>query len=227
MEDGPGWKDIVKQLAVAIGKGVGAGIGRVVLAVVFGFFLNALCGVGFFAANHHFLGTGHGALTAVVIFVLAPMLVMIALLGAIAYKQALQGIFARALESQAQNLAFVGSKLIDGYLMSARYQGVTTRLGRAFTSGMQRYLKARTETPKLIRWTLGFVIARVPLGEVIDDLAMKGVPANELPREAMSVAMLELSRSRLRPSWGTLGLVAIVEVLLWTAYAAIFHWFMK
>jgi len=207
------WKRSATDLAKALAKGGASALARGVLIIsVFTIVNLAFSVVFFFLAG--LAGGGHGSLLAfpLALVPFAPFAVMAAVL---AQKQGVMRLVAGAVESQGPTIATLGSHYLGSFLKERYGDLKSSKVGTGFDAGWQRYLKSRTEASWPVRVVIGQVTSRVPLGEVIDELAEKSIPTEQVPREVMIRVIQRVSEERLRPSW--------VPVLI--LFAVNFVWF--
>ena len=212
------WKGSGKELAKALAVGTASALARGAVVAVTSVVLNLALSIAFFLLGG-LAGGGHGSLVLLPL-ALVPFVPFVVIAFVLAQKQAVMRVVAGALASQAPTVARVGEHYLGG-LLRERYGDLrTTRVGAGFEKTWRAYVGSRADAPWAVRQILVVLAGRVPLGELVDEAAARGVPTDEVPREVFAGALGRIATDRLWPSWWTpIGLfaanVAWLPVALW------------
>lgn len=214
------WKDALKRLAKALAKASASAAARAFVTIGYFVVTNLVLAVLFFVLVP-LMGGGHGGF---VLFPLAllPFVPFVILAVVLSQKQAVQRLLAGAVESQAPTLSQVGAYLMSRFFAEKAAELSQSRMAGAFDRAWQKYLATRTEAPWAVRTVLSQLTKRAPLGNLVDELAMQGVPSDQLPMRVMDRVITTVAQNKLRPSWTpTLVLAAVNAVwfplVLWLA----------
>ncbi len=207
------WKESLTRLAKELATGFVSAFVRGVSTVAFFIVLN----LGFaawllFALLPLSHGTRDSLLFALCIFVLFAPFVGVAIL--FAHKQGLQRLIAAAVESQGPTISRVGTHLLTRFFAEETTNLKEAHATKMFDRVWQRYLRTRTEAPWPVRFVLSQLSARIPIGNIVDELAASGTPAEQLPQRAMEQVVLVASDRKLRPSWKPT-LILLVANIIW------------
>jgi hypothetical protein len=212
------WKGSGKELVKALALGTAAAFARGAFVAGTSIALNLGLSIAFFLMAG-LAGGGHGTIVLLPL-ALVPFVPFVVLALVLAQKQAVMRVVAGALESQAPTVARVGEHYLGGFLRDRYGDLRTTRVGQGFDTSWRAYVGTRGDAPWAVRQILVVLASRVPLGELVDEAAARGVPTDDVPREVFAGALARIATDRLWPSWWTpIGLfaanVAWLPVALW------------
>jgi hypothetical protein len=207
---------VASQVAAASARGAVAGLIRVTLAMLVALVVNGLCALATIGVNPQIMGGGHGSLIGLGLFLLPPLVLGTVVVGALAFKQALQGAAARVVELQAGNLAVVGGRMLELFLQKTRYQPGRhdVALGRQW----QDFLRTQAQIPQVLLSLLGKLAKRAPVARILAEAAAPGMSPSQLAQAAIG-RMIEVGvQGGLRPSIKLLAVALIAEIAAWIAY---------
>lgn len=217
------WKQAAKDLAKALAKGAGSAVVRGFVILTTFFFLNLAFALGFFLLAG-LAGGGHGSLILLPL-ALVPFAPFVILAFVFAQKQGIQRIVAGAVESQGPTVAELFNFYFGRFLRDRWGTLRETRGGAVLDKGWKKYVQGLTEAPWVVRVVLGHVTSKIPLGERCADLAERGVPAEEVPRQLMNELFTEQARERLRPSWVPILILLGVNLVWFPAALLLTRWY--
>lgn len=114
---------------------------------------------------------------------------------------------------KGQRCPAVGAHYL-GRFLTDRYGNLReTRAAAAFDRNWQRFIRGSTESSWAVRLVLRQVTDRVPMGNMIAELAEQGTPAAEVPKVIMGQIFTNAAESRLRPSWMPILLLLGVNIV--------------
>ncbi len=206
------WKDAAKELAKALAKAGASAVLRGVILCALSLVLNLTFSVLFFFLSK-LVGGGHGSL---ILFPLAllPFAPFVVLAVVVAQKQGVMRLVAAAVESQSPTIAKLSEHYLGSFLREKYGDLKQTKVGGTFDKGWGKYLRSRSEGSWAVRTVIAQVTGRVPLGEIIDEVAEQQTSSDQVPREVMVRVMRQVSEDRLSPSWAPV-LVLFGANLLW------------
>ncbi len=203
-----GWKASVKALGKGLAKGAAWALVRGVGIVS----LFAVVNVGLAVALFVLTGRAGGGSDSLLLFLLAMVafspFVIVAFV--LAQKQGVARVVSGAVQSQGPTLAAVGAHYLSAFARERYGKLSDSRAAAAFDRNWQRYVRGRREGSWALRLVLRQVTKRVPLGEMIAQLAERHTPAGEIPQIVMGEVLSDAALSRLGPSW--LPILALLTV---------------
>jgi hypothetical protein len=207
---------VASQVAAASARGAVAGLIRVVLAMLVALVVNGLCAVATIVVNPHVMGGGHGSLIVIGVLLLPPFVLGTIVVGVLAFKQALQGVTARLVESQAGNLAVVGGQVLEIFLQKTNYQ--TGRYDVALGRQWQDFLRAQAQIPQVLVSLLNKLAKRAPVARILAEAAAPGMTLSQLAHAAIGRMIETGARGGLRPSIKLLAFALVADIAAWIIY---------
>ncbi len=195
---GVDFKQSAKALAKALAKATFGAVlsGGAVLSTFF--LLNLGLSFAFFLLGG-FAGGGHGSFIMLPVAVL-PFVPFVALAYVFTQKRAVMSIAAAALNSQAENLAKLGTHYLGRFLEQRDKAEHGAKLREGFDKAWSRFLRA-SEAPWPVRLVLSQLTGRVPMGEIVRELGEQQTPAEDVPRRAMEQVVSRAIEEHVAPSW--------------------------
>jgi hypothetical protein len=216
-------ESMVKTLLLAAARGTGAGVLRVVLALIAAVIVNGLGAAIVLGFSDELRGGGHGTAILFALFIGAPFFIAVGITGAMAYKQGLMGVLSRILETQAPALAGLGAKLLEKFLRSVNYQPGSP-VSEALLGQWRKFLQLQEDLPRPLPFVLGTLASKVPFSDTITNVATTGTSLQEVARNAMDDMVERAIQAGFRPEASTLLGALGIQFALWVVLAAVLHY---
>jgi hypothetical protein len=218
-----GREALVKQLLLAAARGIGAGALRVALALVAAVLANAAGAAIAVAASDELSDGSRGAGILISVFILVPFMLAVGAIGTMAYRQALMGILARLLDTQAPALAALAATLLEKFLRKVNYQPGGP-VAQALLGQWRRFLQLQQDLPRPMPMVLGSLAGKVPFSDSITAVATTGMSVQAVARAAMGRMVERAIAAGLRPDAGPLLGALALQFGLWVVLAAVLHY---
>lgn len=216
-------ESMVKQLLLAAARGAGAGVLRVVLALLAAVVVNSAGAALVLAFGTGLEAGGRSGSVVVALTIVLPFILALGVTGMMAYKQGLMGILSRVLETQAPALAGLGSRLLEKFLRKIDY-----RPGGQLTDSMldqwRKFLSLQEALPKPLPFLLGSLAGKVPFSDSITRVGITGMTLQDVAQKAMDDLVRRGMQGGFRPEAGPLAGALALQFALWVVLAAVLHY---